>query len=601
MTTGEGGTSGPNSHRARGQSEVVGAVLILGIMLLGAAAVVGLGATALDGTENKLSDDRAEKTLTQFDSKAGLVALGEASSQRVSLPTEAGEQFSVVDDTGWLRVSVTNLSDESDSFDVMNSTLGKVVYENENGTLAYQGGGVWSANDQGGSMVSPPEFHYRNGTLTLPSVTVTGEGTLGPRATIEKVDEQRQFPDPSITDRLNPLDNHRVEVTVRSDYYKGWGQYFIKRTDGSVDYDHANESVTVTLVTPINVNEITAASASLSAGGEFNVSGSSASTCGKSGADDVFTSSFNSSNGSYCSQFSSGTPPGDDGDVVYGKDIDISDGTGGSDFYGDIVSGQTVTIDDSSGAGQPDVYGNISYADSCLPSGECDDRIVSGSGGSVNEIDGIRLTESIGWFIDTSIEDIRSNADATNPTIAGATLDDGQYYFDDLNLGSGDTLQLDTSDGPVIIAVNGTVSLADSAEISVVGDAHVELYVGGEDGVDDLTMDDKSKITTNNNNATKFRTYGDADFKATLGGGGSGNLAVYTGVIYAPPGSTGAGTVTLDGAEVFGGILAGQTTIKGGSIHYDKALEGKRVVPEEARIIRVTYLHVSESTISVTS
>jgi hypothetical protein len=114
-------------------------------------------------------------------------------------------------------------------------------------------------------------------------------------------------------------------------------------------------------------------------------------------------------------------------------------------------------------------------------------------------------------------------------------------------------------------------------------------------------MDDKSKITTNNNNATKFRTYGDADFKATLGGGGSGNLAVYTGVIYAPPGSTGAGTVTLDGAEVFGGILAGQTTIKGGSIHYDKALEGKRVVPEEARIIRVTYLHVSESTISVTS
>jgi hypothetical protein len=47
---------------------------------------------AISDTESQISEDRAEKTLTQFDSKAGLVALGQADSQRVTLPIENDEQ-----------------------------------------------------------------------------------------------------------------------------------------------------------------------------------------------------------------------------------------------------------------------------------------------------------------------------------------------------------------------------------------------------------------------------------------------------------------------------------------------------------------------------
>jgi len=112
-------------------------------------------------------------------------------------------------------------------------------------------------------------------------------------------------------------------------------------------------------------------------------------------------------------------------------------------------------------------------------------------------------------------------------------------------------------------------------------------------------MANDAEITAENDNGTQFRLYGKSDFDARLGGGGNGNLAVYTGVIYAPPGTSGTGRVMLDGAEVYGGILTGQATIDGGSIHYDEALEGEKIVPEEARIIRVTYLHVSESRIVI--
>jgi flagellin-like protein len=576
----------------RSQSEVIGVVIVLGMVLLGSMAVVVFGADAFSSAEDQLSDERAEKALTQLDSKAGLVALGQSDSQRVTFPSNADEHYYVDEDAGWLRATVVNMSGAS--FEALNVTMGALVYENGQTKLAYQGGGVWRTNRDNNSMISPPEFHYRNGTLTLPAVTIANDSQFGSTATVSQAGEETIFPLPSNVNKTNPLDNHRVELTVSSEYYIGWGHYFEERTDGDVAYDHEDETVTITLVTPVTVNEITAASASLSAGGQFNVSGNSASTCGDAG--DVFTDSYNSGNGSYCSQWGS-EPPGKEGDVVYGEDIDITDGTGGSNFYGDISSGETVTVDDSSGKGQPSVYGNISYVDTCLPAGECSDRIASGSGGQVKEIDGIQQTESIDWYVNNSVYRLKSEADQHNPAIEGETLDAGQYYFDTFHLDT--DLELDTSDGTVAIAVREDVSLGNDAEISVTGDGHVELYIGGESGVDELVMADDSAISVTNDNATRFRLYGKSDFDATIGGGGTGNIAVFTGVIYAPPGSTGNGTVILDGGEIFGGILTGRTQIDGGSIHYDEALEGRRVVPDDARIIRVTFLHVTRNEIEI--
>jgi hypothetical protein len=579
----------------RSQSEVVAVVLVLGMVMMGSLAIVVLGADAFTSAEGQLSDARAEKTLTQFDSKAGLVALGEADSQRVNLPGDAGEQYQLDEDAGWLRVTVVNMS--GSSFEALNVTMGSVVYENDGTKLAYQGGGVWRANRDNNSMISPPEFHYRNGTLTLPAVTVSGDTNLGSKATITQGTEDQVFPLASDDTRTNPLDNHRVELTVNSEYYVGWGEYFEERTDGDVEYDHDAGEVTITLVTPVTINEITAASASLSAGGEFNVSGNSASTCGDAG--DVFTDSYDSANGSYCEQWNDGDdlPPGTNGDVVYGKDIDISDGTGGSNFYGDISSGETVTIDDSSGSGQPSVYGNISYVDSCQPDGECPSRIDSDSDGEVREIESIDQTESINWFVNNSIYQIESDADEVNPAIEGETLDAGTYYFDEFELNS--SLDVNTSDGTVVIAVRKGATFDNEAQLNVTGEGHVEFYVGGEGASTDLVMADDSAISVTNDNATRFRLYGKSDFDAVIGGGGTGNIAVFTGVIYAPPGDDGTGKVVLDGGEIFGGILTGRTEVSSGSIHYDEALEGRRVVPDEARIIRVTYLHVTINKINI--
>jgi hypothetical protein len=96
-------------------------ILIFGLVLTG-AVVVTLGSTAIDDTQDQVSEDRAEKAMTRFDSKAALVALGNSDTQEVDFGTDRQSNYGVNDDT-----------------------------------IAYQGGGVWKRIEANESrMVSPP-------------------------------------------------------------------------------------------------------------------------------------------------------------------------------------------------------------------------------------------------------------------------------------------------------------------------------------------------------------------------------------------------------------------------------------------------------------
>jgi hypothetical protein len=100
-------------------------------------------------------------------------------------------------------------------------------------------------------MVSPPEFHYRKRTLTLPVINVTGPDRLDDTATVRRLGTASAYPDAS-EGFTNPVPEGReVVVAVTSRYYRGWGSYFERRTDGDVTYDHDNRTATVSLTVPI--------------------------------------------------------------------------------------------------------------------------------------------------------------------------------------------------------------------------------------------------------------------------------------------------------------------------------------------------------------
>lgn len=234
-----------------GQSNPLAVVLLLGITLTGTGVVVTFGATAVGETQASADLGQAEQAMTQFDSQASLVAHGAADTQRARIGTDGEGSVSLDENAGRMKVEIVNESTGAVETVVMNATLGAVVYERSGTTIAYQGGGVWRAGRGGSTMVSPPEFDYRGGTLTLPLVLVRGQAASGGKVVLrQRSPSTGLFPIGGNASRSNPLDDGSVNVTVTSEYYQAWGRYFAQRTAGNVTYDHPNNRVEIELVVP---------------------------------------------------------------------------------------------------------------------------------------------------------------------------------------------------------------------------------------------------------------------------------------------------------------------------------------------------------------
>ncbi|PSP97071.1 hypothetical protein BRC94_11040 [Halobacteriales archaeon QS_5_70_17] len=244
--------------RCRAQASTVGVALVIGMTLLGATAVVTLGAVAYDDGKDRSDVERAEQSMAQFDSRSAQVALGEDSTQRLALGRSDGT-YTVDPDAGHLKIKHVNY-DGSSNETVYETDLGAVYYRNGDREIAYQGGGVWRTDDADGNarMVSPPEFHYRAATLTLPVVVVQGSASAAGAPTA--VMEQRtaavaKYPNASATysngdEYLNPAKGGSIHVTVTGEYYEGWADYFDQRTDGTVvSVNDTEQSVTAKLIT----------------------------------------------------------------------------------------------------------------------------------------------------------------------------------------------------------------------------------------------------------------------------------------------------------------------------------------------------------------
>ena len=76
----DGQSGGDIRETARAQSELIGVVLLFGLVVAGTAAVVALGGVAIDDAKSQSAFDRTEQVMTLFDSRAATVALERASA-----------------------------------------------------------------------------------------------------------------------------------------------------------------------------------------------------------------------------------------------------------------------------------------------------------------------------------------------------------------------------------------------------------------------------------------------------------------------------------------------------------------------------------------
>lgn len=558
----------------RGQSSVLGVVLIVGVTVMGITGIMLFGTTAIQDSQTRSEIDSAEHAMTQLDSQFSLVALGSAEHQGASVPVRSGSSMSVNAERGWMNVSVSDSDDGN--FTIFNTTLGAVTYENDGTTLAYQGGGVWKRTPDGGSvMVSPPEFHYRkesgdNPTLTLPLVVVRGNGSIAGEAKVQKDQTISWFPNESDSSQKNPLSGGEINVTIHSDYYEAWGAFFEERTGGSVTYDHDRERVTITMVVEKSQPGVNAAI----------MSGSSGTLDLKKDAE---IDSYNSTVAPYGSGEANTS-------IVTAGTLNLKND---ARVKGDVVAGDSVDMHS-----QSEITGNVTYGVDLDDSGTI--------GGWTKDGAEVSIPDPVDWLISNRIDDLEaSNENDQDSTIdentnqvdcsSPCTLSDGDYYVEDFVLEGGDELEIATNGNPTTIAVDGDVLLNNDAKIEVTGGGTVRFYVDGH-----LDMKSHSNVTVPGDRSPGMWFYMNPGANAWIRGHAS-----LVGVIYGPGGGANSGVdIHLkSNAEVFGGLVGTVDDVKSDHyVHFDEALVGVNPIAGYGTDRpTITYLHVTENRVNVSA
>ena len=232
----------------RGQSSVIGVVLLLAITFIGIMAVMVMGTGVLADARLNAQIEQAESAMSQFDSQAALVALGSTETRQITFGQSNEDPLAINESAGRIRILVVN---DTGPTTIVESDLGAITYEFERTTLAYQAGGVWRYQSGNSTMVSPPEYHYRDQTLTFPIIRVVGDSrSIGSdeRVLITENGSEQHYPTAT---RTNPLDSGHINIKITSKYHQGWKSYFESRTEGAVHHDPGNQTVTVNLTIPI--------------------------------------------------------------------------------------------------------------------------------------------------------------------------------------------------------------------------------------------------------------------------------------------------------------------------------------------------------------
>jgi len=561
--------SDSGGHHQRGQSELVGIVLLFALVITVSLTVVVAGGLAISDVRTDTTQQSAEMSMNELQAAASSVSSEEAASQQVSfaessganarnqqasgsdIEAEAGNPGSIeVDDTaGHVTITVEDASDPAAPQTVVDEDLGTVQYEQDGQKLAYQGGGVFRRNSgtEGSSIVSPPDFQYQykngNPTLRLPLRTVEkpagAETDLGPDFTITKAGPSLQPSNPSgIPSKLENKD--WIEISVTSEYYRAWGELFEQRTGGSVSYPSSN-TVVLRLEAPTVQGPV-----------QGPIVSSSNSLAIKN---QVAVDSYYSRTGDYNSQ-----TPGEA--TVYAKnDVTYQAGVK-SKIYGDLQAGGEVTIKGS----KEHVTGTI-YHDGPL------NAKASTYGSEVGHTTSMPNIKNRDTMIVNKVSSIKSDNDNADPAAdvfaleGGCTgnceLDAGDYYLKELKVVRRGTLTLDTTSGDINIAVEDEMEI-DKSEMEVVGDGTVNIYNKG-----DFTLGSNKNTQVNiaGDDAPQLWIWQHTSTETFFGAGSS-----FTGVVHAGP--TGSIKVKPNkNGHIYGALIGEyQTQGAGRPIHFDRAL-----------------------------
>ncbi|KTG10006.1 hypothetical protein AUR64_10400 [Haloprofundus marisrubri] len=240
---------GSERTHERAVSEVVGYILLTGMVAAGAVAVAFAGGTAMDSLTSQSDQEVAQLAASEVDSRLSSLTSADVDSARFVATRSQYNDVTLVNggDAGYVDVEVNGGVCQA------RVPLDSLQYERNGQILAYEGGGVWQKSTSGASssMRSPPALHISNGTVDLTVVEMNGRLTGREIQFTERTDASASRTadiESALFDRANGC--HRpnsVTITVQSEFYQAWANYLQSQSGKSVTVDDDAETASVHL------------------------------------------------------------------------------------------------------------------------------------------------------------------------------------------------------------------------------------------------------------------------------------------------------------------------------------------------------------------
>ena len=550
----------------KAQSEVVGHVILLSITIIGIAMITLYGIPVIYNLQDIAHLRSAEQGFTVFDSRASKTALGETPRQITDINLGGGTISVVPNSSSQLSYIIVELKNETTTLYNITIPMGKVVYKLNDREVAYEGGGVWSKYASGSVMISSPEFHYNGVTLTLPVMNISGSSSIGGKGkvslNIRSTGTEILYP---LATLQNPIPENvtKVNLTVKSEYYDAWANYFESIPLTKVYSNKDEKKVIVTLETPPVVTNF---SYGALASDEIDL---------KNTAE---IDSYNSTIGNYSiSRSGNGSIRANNKITIVNKAV----------VNGSALSGGSINCGNGNNCGtiKRDAYGEI------------DAKInVEGTRYPAVERITLRSTTSLVHGKINAYKTNNNNNDTSaggclsgegNRTLDGTwtncTISTGNYYLTEFEL-KNKNLIFDTANGSVNIAVDADIEI-NKANITISGANPVKIYLNGgmtvkTSGAINRNTDDKSslfQVFSSSNEEIKFR-----------------NNIEFCGFVYAPS----ADIIVGQSAEIFGALVGKKFEVDNSqNIHFDEALQNLDTGISSG--ITIMYLHITRNDIKV--
>ncbi|QLK27120.1 hypothetical protein HYG81_05795 [Natrinema zhouii] len=222
----------------RGQSTLLGLVLLIGMVAAISVGILLVAGDAMSSAEQQSENERIEQSFVELSQQMSTVSISRDTPR--SMAFDAGDSGAIVKtNTAYINISGDNRT--------TSIQVGAIEYQGDDGTrIAFQAGGVFRETGSETRVVSKPPLEYdtETSTFSFPVLKLEEDTEL------TSGDVTFDYVDSTAHRNTSYVEGSTIKVNITSEYCVGWQTYFeeeMEKADGRAIQEACSEGEENTL------------------------------------------------------------------------------------------------------------------------------------------------------------------------------------------------------------------------------------------------------------------------------------------------------------------------------------------------------------------